>query len=163
MSLDNLQDLFEDELKDVLSAEKQLVKALPKMAKGASSEELKAGFEEHLEQTKMHVDRLEQVFQLLDKTPRAKKCVAMEGLIEEGSELLKEDVEPDVMDAALIAAAQKVEHYEIATYGTLITWAKQLGLDEAAEILGQTLEEEKETDVKLTELAESGINAAAEN
>jgi ferritin-like metal-binding protein YciE len=162
MPLDNLKNLFEEELKDVLSAEKQLVKALPKMAKGASSEELKAGFEEHLEQTRTHVERLEQVFQLIDAPPRAKKCVAMEGLIEEGSELLEEDAEPDVLDAALICAAQKVEHYEIATYGTLVTWAKQLGLDEAAALLAQTLDEEKETDAKLTELAEAGINASAE-
>jgi ferritin-like metal-binding protein YciE len=162
MPLDTLHNLFEEELKDVLSAEKQLVKALPKMAKGASSEELKAGFEEHLEQTKTHVERLEQVFQLLDKTPRSKKCAAMEGLIEEGSELLEEDSEPDVLDAALICAAQKVEHYEIATYGTLVTWAKQLGLDDAANLLAQTLDEEKETDARLTELAEAGINASAE-
>ncbi len=162
MALKTLQDLFEDELKDIYSAEKQLLKALPKMAKACSNEDLRAGFEAHLEQTKTHVERIEQAFEMLEKTARAKKCKAMEGLIEEGSELMEEDADPDVMDAALIAAAQKVEHYEIATYGTLVTWAKQLGHDEIASLLHETLEEEKETDLKLTELAETGINSAAE-
>jgi len=162
MSAESLHDAFEEELKDILSAEKQLLKALPKMAKAASHEDLKAGFEEHLEQTKVHVERIEKVFKLLDKTPRAKKCKAMEGLIEEGAELMEEDIEPDVLDAMLIGAAQKVEHYEIATYGTLVTWAKQLEMEEAASILHETLDEEKETDLKLTELAETGINAEAE-
>jgi ferritin-like metal-binding protein YciE len=162
MSAESLRDAFEEELKDVLSAEKQLVKALPKMAKAATNEDLKAGFEEHLEQTKVHVERLEKVFELLDKTPRAKKCKAMEGLIEEGSEIMEEDMEPEVMDAMLIGAAQKVEHYEIATYGTLVTWARQLGMEDAASILHETLDEEKDTDMKLTELAETGINAEAE-
>jgi ferritin-like metal-binding protein YciE len=162
MSAETLHDAFEEELKDILSAEKQLLKALPKMAKAASNEDLKAGFEEHLEQTKTHVERLERVFELLDKSPRAKKCKAMEGLIEEGAEIMEEDMAPDVMDAMLIGAAQKVEHYEIATYGTLVTWAKQLEMEEAASILHETLDEEKETDVKLTELAETGINAQAE-
>lgn len=162
MSAETLHDAFEDELRDVLSAEKQLLKALPKMAKAASNENLKAGFEEHLEQTKVHVERIEKVFELLDKAPRSKKCKAMEGLIEEGSELLEEDMAPEVLDAMLIAAAQKVEHYEIATYGTLVTWARQLEMDEAASLLHETLDEEKETDLKLTELAETGINAEAE-
>ncbi len=162
MSAETLHDAFEEELKDVLSAEKQLLKALPKMAKAASNEDLAAGFEEHLEQTKGQIERLEKIFQMLDKTPRAKKCKAMEGLIEEGSEIMEEDAEPQVMDAMLIAAAQKVEHYEIATYGTLVTWARQLEMEDAAELLQQTLDEEKQTDVKLTELAEAGINAAAE-
>ena len=162
MSAESLHDAFEEELKDVLSAEKQLLKALPKMAKSASNEDLAAGFEEHLEQTKGHIERLEKIFHMLDKTPRAKKCKAMEGLIEEGSEIMEEDAEPHVMDAMLIAAAQKVEHYEIATYGTLVTWARQLEMEDAAELLQQTLDEEKETDVKLTELAVAGINAAAE-
>jgi len=162
MSAESLHDAFEEELKDILSAEKQLLKALPKMAKAATNEDLKAGFEEHLEQTKVHVERLEKVFELLDKAPRAKKCKAMEGLIEEGAELMEEDVEPDVLDAMLIGAAQKVEHYEIATYGTLVTWAKQLEMEDAASILHETLDEEKETDLKLTELAETGINAEAE-
>jgi ferritin-like metal-binding protein YciE len=132
------------------------------MAKGATSEKLKAGIEEHLEQTQGHVERLEQVFSILDLAARGKKCEAMDGLIAEGAELLKEDAEADVLDAGSIAAAQKVEHYEIATYGTLCTWAKQLGFDDAAELLGATLEEEKETDEQLTQLAESEINAAAE-
>jgi len=162
MSAESLHDAFEEELKDVLSAEKQLLKALPKMAKSASNEELKAGFEEHLEQTKGHVERLEKIFGMLDKTPRAKKCKAMEGLIEEGSEIMEEDASPEVMDAMLIAAAQKVEHYEIATYGTLVTWARQIEMDEAADLLQETLDEEKETDAKLTGLAEAGINAEAE-
>ncbi|QDT52644.1 hypothetical protein Pan44_06560 [Caulifigura coniformis] len=162
MPAESLHDAFEEELKDVLSAEKQLLKALPKMAKSASNEDLKAGFEEHLEQTKGHVERLEKIFGMLDKTPRAKKCKAMEGLIEEGSELMEEDASPEVMDAMLIAAAQKVEHYEIATYGTLVTWARQIEMDEAADLLQETLDEEKETDSKLTGLAESGINAHAE-
>ena len=123
MAMENLQDLFEHELKDVYHAEKQLLKALPKMAKGAMSEELKAGFEEHLEQTQGQVERLERVFELLDMPARGKKCEAMEGLIEEGSSILEDEEASDVRDAALIAAAQKVEHYEIATYGTLCTWA----------------------------------------
>src|SRR6185436_13913857 len=126
MKLDSLEDLFVHEIKDLLSAEKQLVKALPKMAKGASSEALKAGFEEHLEQTKCHVERLEQIFGLLDKAPRAEHCKAMEGLIEEGSDLLEEEGEPSVKDAALIGAAQRVEHYEIAAYGTIRTLAELL-------------------------------------
>jgi len=162
MPAESLHDAFEEELKDVLSAEKQLVKALPKMAKAASNEDLRAGFEEHLEQTKGHVERLEKIFELLDKAPRAKKCKAMEGLIEEGSEIMEEDADPDVLDAMLIAAAQKVEHYEIATYGTLVAWARRLDMSDAADLLQQTLDEEKDTDVKLTELAESSVNASAE-
>ena len=161
MAMENLRDLFEHELKDVYHAEKQLLKALPKMAKGAMSEELKAGFEEHLEQTQGQVERLERVFELLDMPARGKKCEAMEGLIEEGSSILEEEEASDVRDAALIAAAQKVEHYEIATYGTLCTWAELLGLSEIKEILGETLNEEKETDEKLTGLAESQVNLEA--
>jgi ferritin-like metal-binding protein YciE len=162
MSMESLKDLFEHELRDIYYAEKALVKALPKMAKGATSEKLKAGIEEHLEQTKGQVERLEQVFELLGVPARGKKCEAMEGLIEEGASLLEEDADSDVLDAGIIAAAQKVEHYEIATYGTLCTWARQLGLDDAADLLGETLEEEKQTDLKLSELAESEINVAAE-
>jgi ferritin-like metal-binding protein YciE len=161
MAMENLQDLFEHELKDIYHAEKQLLKALPKMAKGALSEKLKAGFEEHLEQTQGHVERLEKVFELIDVAARGKKCEAMEGLIEEGSSILEEEEKSDVRDAALIAAAQKVEHYEIASYGTLCTYAKLLGLDQAKKILGQTLDEEKQTDETLTELAESEVNTAA--
>lgn len=159
--MQNLQELFEHELKDIYNAEKQLLKALPKMAKGAASEELQAGFEEHLAQTEVQVGRLERVFEIIDVAPRGKKCEAMEGLIEEGSALLEEEEESDVRDAALIAAAQKVEHYEIAAYGTLCTWAELLGLEEAKELLGESLNEEKTTDEKLTALAESQVNVAA--
>jgi ferritin-like metal-binding protein YciE len=162
MSMESLKDLFEHELKDIYYAEKALVKALPKMAKGATSEKLKEGIEEHLEQTKGQVERLEQVFEILGVAARGKKCEAMEGLIAEGASLLEEDADSDVMDAGIIAAAQKVEHYEIASYGTLCTWARQLGMEDAADLLGETLEEEKQTDLKLTELAESEINMAAE-
>jgi len=161
MALDDLTKLFEDELRDVYSAEKQLVKALPKMAKAATTPKLKAGFEKHLEQTKVHVARVERVFEMLGKAAKAKTCKAMEGLIEEASEILEVDATPMVLDAALIAAAQKVEHYEIATYGTLVTWAQQLDLKQAAKVLGQTLKEEKDTDEKLSQLAESEVNAAA--
>lgn len=161
MPMETLQDLFEHELKDIYHAEKQLLKALPKMAKGAMSDKLRAGFEEHLEQTQTHVERLEEVFSLIDVAARGKRCEAMEGLIEEGSAILQEEEESDVRDAALIAAAQKVEHYEIASYGTLCTYAEMLGLAEAKELLGQTLTEEKETDEKLTTLAESEVNTAA--
>jgi len=162
MSMETLKDLFEHELKDIYYAEKALVKALPKMAKGATSPKLREGIEEHLEQTKGQVERLEQVFELMGVAARGKKCEAMEGLIAEGASLLEEDADSDVMDAGIIAAAQKVEHYEIATYGTLCTWARQLGMEDAAELLGETLEEEKQTDLKLSELAESEINVAAE-
>lgn len=162
MKLESLENLFVHELKDLLSAEKQLVKALPKMAKGATSETLRAAIEEHLEQTKEQVERLEQVFAIVDKAPRAEHCKAMEGLISEGDELLEEDAEPSVKDAALIAAAQKVEHYEISGYGTARTLAELLGLDKAADLLQQTLDEEKETDVKLTELAMSEVNPQAQ-
>ena len=161
MTIEHLEQLFLEELRDVLSAEKQLLKALPKMAKAASSSELKAGFQHHLVQTEGHVERLEKVFQDLGKTPRAKTCEAMKGLVKEGDQLANEDASDEVKDAALIAAAQKVEHYEIATYGTLITWANQLGYQNAATLFGQTLEEEKETDQKLTDLAETRINASA--
>ena len=157
-----LHDLFIHELKDIYSAEKQLVKALPKMAKAASSEKLREGIKEHLEQTEEQVERLEQIFESLDATARGIKCAAMEGLIKEGSEVMHEDAEPAVKDAALIAAAQKVEHYEIAAYGTLVTFASLMGHDEAQRLLETTLEEEKETDRKLTELAESEINVAAQ-
>jgi ferritin-like metal-binding protein YciE len=162
MKLDTLESLFVTELKDLLSAEKQLVKALPKMAKGATSEALKAAFEEHLEQTKGQVERLEKVFKIVGKAARAEHCKAMEGLIEEGSELLEEDGDPAVKDAALIGAAQKVEHYEISGYGTARTLAELLGLDEAAELLQETLDEEKQTDENLTKLAMSEVNPRAE-
>jgi ferritin-like metal-binding protein YciE len=162
MALKSLQDLLVEELKDLYSAENQLVKALPKMAKGATNPDLKAGFQEHLEQTRNQVKRLEQACQCLEASPRGKKCAAMEGLIEEGKELLQEEAEAAVLDAALIAAAQKVEHYEIASYGSARQWAEQLGLDEVAELLQETLDEEKATDEKLTELALSAVNETAE-
>jgi len=162
MKLQNLENLFLHEIKDLFSAEKQLIRALPKMAKGASSEQLRAAFEEHLEQTKVHVERLEKVFSIIDKTARAEHCKAMEGLIEEGSDLLEQDGSPAVKDAGLIGAAQKVEHYEIAAYGTVRTLAEQLGKDDAVELLQQTLDEEKETDAKLTQLAMSEVNTDAE-
>ncbi len=159
MKLKTLQDLFIHELKDLYSAETQLVKALPKMAKAATNEDLRAGFEEHLEQTKGHVERLKTIAEMCDATLTGHKCLAMEGLIKEGGELIHEDAEDSVRDAGLIGAAQRVEHYEIAAYGTARAFAKCLGYSEAAELLGETLEEEKATDEKLTELAESAINA----
>jgi ferritin-like metal-binding protein YciE len=162
MTMSSLHDLFVHELRDIYHGEKQLLKALPKMAKAATSENLRAGFEEHLEQTRGQVERLEQVFSSLDMTARGIRCEGMEGLIEEGSSLISEDAEDAVKDAGLIAAAQKVEHYEIASYGTLATWARILGYSEAEQLLRQTLDEEKETDRKLTELAESEINVEAQ-
>jgi ferritin-like metal-binding protein YciE len=161
MKLTTLQDLFVHELKDLYSAETQLVKALPKMAKAATHEDLQAGFEEHLEQTKNHVARLEQIAKAGDYKLTGHKCKAMEGLIEEGSELISEDAEDTVRDAGLIGAAQRVEHYEIAAYGTARALATCLGHEDAASLLGETLEEEKATDEKLTELAESVINVEA--
>jgi ferritin-like metal-binding protein YciE len=161
MELSSLRELYISELRDLYSAENQILKALPKMAKTASSDELKNGFNEHLEQTKVHVERLEQIFKNLDVTPRGKKCKGMEGLIEEGKELMQEDAEPEVLDAGLICAAQKVEHYEMAGYGCVRTYARVLGDEEAAELLQQTLQEEEETDKKLTDLAESSINLQA--
>jgi ferritin-like metal-binding protein YciE len=157
MSLGTLEDLFLQEIKDIYDAEKQLLKALPKMAKAVESEQLRAAIEEHHTVTEKQVERLEEVFQLLGKPARGKKCAAMEGLVKEGSEILKEDAEPAVLDAAVIAAAQKVEHYEIAAYGTLATFAEILGYEDAKELLGQSLEEEKETDETLTQIA-SQIN-----
>lgn len=160
MPNEGLKELYIDELKDLYSAENQLVKALPKMAKAASSEELQQGFEEHLEQTKEHVARLEKIFEALDESPKGKKCMGMEGLVKEGSEAMGEDFEDAVMDAALIGAAQRVEHYEIAAYGTVLEFANVLGETDAASLLEETLNEEKETDEKLTELAKE-INSEA--
>jgi ferritin-like metal-binding protein YciE len=155
-----LKELYVDELKDIYNAENQLVKALPKMAKAATSDELRTGFEEHLEQTRGHVERLERIFKALGEKPSGKKCKGMEGLVAEGQEMMHEDFEDDLMDAALISVAQRVEHYEIAAYGTVRTYAELLGEDEAVTLLEQTLEEEKETDQKLSELA-SDINVKA--
>ncbi len=161
MKLNTLQDLFVHELKDLYSAETQLVKALPKMAKAAMNEDLQAGFEEHLEQTERHVERLEQIAEICACKLVGHKCQAMEGLIKEGGELISEDAEDHVRDAGLIGAAQRVEHYEIAAYGTARALANCLGYSEAANLLEQTLEEEKATDEKLTELAENAINTEA--
>jgi ferritin-like metal-binding protein YciE len=161
MHMENLQDLMKEELKDVLNAENQIVKALPKMIKTACNPELQQAFNAHLEETKGHVERLEQVMEMLGMPPKGKTCKAMQGILEEGREIMGEDAEEDVMDAALIGAAQKVEHYEIATYGTLCTYADLLGLEDAKRLLGQNLEEEKRTDAKLTELAEAVINLEA--
>ena len=160
MANEGLTELYIDELKDLYSAEKQLVKALPKLAKAASSEELRSGFEKHLEQTKGQVQRLEQIFQALEEKPSGKKCKGMEGLVEEGSEATEEGYEGAVLDAALVGAAQRVEHYEIAAYGTAIAFAELLEKSEHVSLLNQTLEEEKETDEKLTELSKQ-INAQA--
>jgi ferritin-like metal-binding protein YciE len=149
------------QLRDLYNAENQLIKALPKLAKAAEHEELKNAFQGHLEQTRHHAERLEQIFESLGMKAKGKTCKAMEGLIEEGKEIMEEDAEPNVMDAGLIGAAQKVEHYEIASYGTVRTWAQQLGHSQAAEILQQTLDEEAETDRKLTVIAEDMVNVAA--
>ena len=162
MKLKTLHDLLVDELKDLYSAENQLVKAIPKMAKAASNSDLRAGFEKHLEETRGHVKRLEQVCEELGVNPKGKKCAATEGLVKEGKELMEEDATPGVRDAGLIAAAQKIEHYEIASYGTVCTWARELGYSDMAETLQETLDEEKATNEKLTELAEQGINEEAE-
>jgi len=156
----SLEKLYVDELKDLFSAEKQLTKALPKMAKAAFSEDLRNGFEEHLEQTKGHVQRLEEIFAILDEKADGKKCVGMEGIIQEGGEVINGDFADDVKDAALISAAQRVEHYEIAAYGSVCAYADLLGKSDQAALLRQTLEEERETNEKLTELSKE-INVAA--
>ena len=160
--MSTLEDLYTDMLKDLYSAEKQLVKALPKMAKNAQSPDLQKAFQEHLRQTEGQVERIERIFTEMGGSPRGKKCVGMEGLIEEGNEIMKEDAEPDVLDAGLIAAAQKVEHYEIAGYGTARAWAQRLGFDRAARLLQETLEEESMANEKLTQIAESHVNMEAQ-
>ena len=157
---EELKKLYVDELKDLYSAENQLVKALPKMAKAADSGELRRKFEEHLEQTKGQLHRLETIFKSLNESPKGKKCMGMEGLVKEGGEVMKEGFEGALMDAALIGSAQRVEHYEIAAYGTACEFAQILGESEHASLLNETLQEEKETDEKLTELAK-GINLQA--
>ena len=161
MKINSLQDLYVEELRDVYNAETQLVKALPKVAQAASSDELRSAIEDHLEQTKEHVERLDQIFESLGQASKGKKCKAMEGLIEEASETMEEDMPENVMDAAIIASAQRVEHYEISAYGTLATFAKLLGREDDADLLGQTLDEEKEADETLTDIAESTINVEA--
>lgn len=162
MKLESLHDLFVDELKDLYSAETQLTKALPKLAKAAASKELRAAFESHLKETEHQVERLETIFKQLEKSPKGKKCNAMAGLIEEGHEMIELDCEESVKDAALIAAAQRVEHYEMAGYGTVRTYAQLLGLDDAAHLLQETLDEEAAADEKLSQLAEK-INVEAES
>src|SRR5205809_921841 len=160
MADNGLRELYLDELRDIHNAENQLVKALPKMAKASSSDELREGFEQHLEQTKEHVERLEQIFEAMDESPKGKKCLGMEGLVKEGAEIMDEDFDSDVMDAALTSAAQRVEHYEIAAYGTVRDYAELLNQQEHASLLQETLDEEKETDRRLTELSKK-INAQA--
>jgi ferritin-like metal-binding protein YciE len=161
MQLETLQDLYVHELKDLYSAEKQLVRALPKMARAAKNEKLAAGFQEHLEQTKEHAVRLERILSKQKKSTRGSRCKGMEGIIAEGEEMVEEEADPEVKDAGLISAAQRVEHYEIAGYGTARTYAEMLGDHEGARLLQTTLGEEAETDQKLTKLAKSSINIAA--
>jgi ferritin-like metal-binding protein YciE len=158
MKMNSLQDLFVHELKDLYSAEKQLLQALPKMVEKAENEELRQAFEMHRGQTEEHVQRIERIMDGMENSPRGEKCAGMEGLIEEAEELLENAEDPSVRDAGMIGAAQRVEHYEIAGYGTARTYAEMLGLDEAVKLLQQTLDEEKETDAKLTKLAEGMVN-----
>lgn len=162
MELETLKDLYIEELKDLYSAENQIIKALPRMIKAASHDELKQAFTRHLKETEIHAQRLERVCEELGVSPKGKKCVGMEGLLKEGSELIKEKPEPDVLDAGLIAAAQHVEHYEMAGYGCVRTYARQLGMESQAEMLQATLDEEGNTDKLLTQIAESTINIEAE-
>ena len=157
----SLEDLFVNLLKDIYYAEKQILKALPKMAKKADSDDLRQAFEHHLEETRGQVERLEQVFALCDLKPTAKTCAAIKGILEEGEEDMKEAKDPDVLDAGMIADAQAVEHYEIARYGTMVAWAKQLGMDDAASLLEETLEQEHNADRMLTEIAEGSLNREA--
>jgi ferritin-like metal-binding protein YciE len=157
----NLQELFHETLKDIYFAEKKILSALPKMAKAAQSEDLKAAFQKHETETEEHVVRLEKVFEEIDEAPRGKTCDAIMGIIEEGQELMKEFKGAPALDAGLLAAAQAVEHYEIARYGTLKTWATELGLKQSSKLLGSTLNEEKKTDETLTRLAESEVNQHA--
>lgn len=161
MELESLRELYVDELKDLYSAEGQILKALPRMIKAASSRDLKSALTEHERVTRKQVQRLERIFKDLDESPRGKKCHGMEGLLAEGKELISEKPEPDVLDAGLISKAQHVEHYEIAGYGTVRAWAQQLGFEQHVELLQETLDEESEADEKLSQLAESSINIEA--
>src|SRR5215213_3689531 len=158
MEMESLQDLLIEELKDIYNAESQLLKAMPRMAKKAKSQQLKSAFETHMKETEGQIDRLEQVFESLGEKAKGKTCHAMKGLLEEAKEMMGEDMDDDVMDAALIAVAQKIEHYEIASYGTVRTWAQHIGDEQTARALQQTLDEEGKTDKLLTEMAESTIN-----
>lgn len=162
MKLETLRDLYVEQLQDLYSAETQLVEALPKMAKGATNPQLKAGFQEHLAQTETHVERLEQIFKQLGEKPGSTTCKGMQGLIKEGDEMVKAKGDSAAIDAGLIAAAQRVEHYEIAGYGCVRTYARQLGEQQAVSLLQKTLDEESQTDTKLTTLAEQVINLEAE-
>jgi ferritin-like metal-binding protein YciE len=162
MSLATLHDLMVHELKDLYSAERQLIQALPKMAKAATSDDLRTAIENHLAETEEQASRIEQILESFGESPRGQKCAGMEGLIEEGKDFVKEDADPDVMDAGIIVAAQKVEHYEIAAYGAVCEYARIMGHTEALALLEQTLEEEKTADQRLNQLAEGGINALAE-
>ena len=161
MKVTTLDELLEDELKDIYSAETQLIKALPKMVKAAESNDLRAAFEKHLEQTRVHVERIEEICNDLKTTPRGKNCAGMEGLIKEGEEIIRSDAQSEPKQAALIGAAQRLEHYEIAAYGTARAHARQLGYLKAVELLSKTLDEEKETDKKLTKVAENRVNVKA--
>jgi ferritin-like metal-binding protein YciE len=157
-----LRKLMEDQLADIYYAEKQVLKALPKMAKNASNEELSAAFTEHAEETQVQIERLEQVFEALGMPAKGKKCPAIDGILEEGKEIMEEFSDDVALDAGLVAAAQKVEHYEIASYGSMVAWAEQLGLDDVVGLLNETLEEEKAADEKLTGIAESVVNSEAD-
>jgi ferritin-like metal-binding protein YciE len=156
-----LKKILIDELRDIYHAEKQLVKALPKMAKAATSPDLRAALDQHLDETEEHVNRLEQAFDLLEQPAKAKPCAGMAGIVEEGSDVIREEEKGPTLDAAIIAGGQRAEHYEMAAYGSIIAWAKALGHDDVATLLHETLEEEKAADEKLNELAEGGINAEA--
>ncbi len=162
MAEKDLNALFVDTLKDIYYAEKQILKALPKMAKAANSGQLRAAFEKHHDETEGHVERLEKIFELIDKPARGKKCDAIEGIIDEGKEIMEEYEDTPALDAGLLAAAQAVEHYEISRYGTLKTWAEKLGLKDVAKLLDQTLAEEKKTDDTLSKIAVSAVNAEAQ-
>jgi ferritin-like metal-binding protein YciE len=161
--METLEQLFEETLRDIYYAEKAILKNLPKMAKKASSEDLAAAFEEHIGQTEGQVERLEQIFEMIGKAARGKRCPAMDGLAEEAAEIMQDAKNDTVRDAGMLAAAQSVEHYEISRYGTLAAWAEKLGMSEAAALLQETLQEEKDTDAKLSELAMSEINIAADD
>ena len=162
MPMESLQELYVEEIKDLYSAENQILKALPRMIKAATHPKLKKAFSKHEKQTRVHVTRLERICRELGESPRGKKCVGMEGLLQEGKDLMKEKPEPEVLDAGLISAAQHVEHYEMAGYGTCRTWARTLGFDNQAQLLQTTLDEEQQTDLDLTALAESSVNIDAE-
>jgi ferritin-like metal-binding protein YciE len=161
--MESVRELLIDQMQDLYDAEKQLVKALPKLAKAASNEELKQAFEDHLEQTRGHVERLERAFEMLDAKAKSKTCEAMKGLVKEGAETTEEDFSEPLLDSAIICAAQKVEHYEIAGYGTLIAWASSIGLEDVAEVFEETLREEKEADEKLTQIGGEILTETAED